>query len=174
MPVPAPPQPGPLRVIATGGTFDKVYDPLTGQLGFKETCVRELLEHARVDPLPIVEVVLLKDSLEMTADDRAALVACCARAPETRLVVVHGTDTMVDSARDLAQASLAKTVVLTGAMVPARIAASDAPFNLGTALAAAQLLAPGVWIAVNGMIYAWDQVQKNRQQGRFEPLPNKV
>lgn len=159
-----------LRIVATGGTFDKRYDPVTGLLGFGATHLHDIVERARLAPPVAVEAPLQLDSLDMRDADRARVVAACAAAPEARIVVVHGTDTMVDTGRALAAAGLAKTVVLTGAMLPYDVAGSDALFNLGFAVACARTLAPGVWIAMNGRAHAWDRVRKNRALGVFEPL----
>ena len=161
-----------LRLIATGGTFDKIYLPQNGLLGFTETCLPALLAQARLEPQTTLEVAMLVDSLDMTPAQRAQLVARCQSASESQLVIIHGTDTMIESAGAIAQALASegtqRTIVLTGAMVPARIEGSDALFNLGFALAAARLLPGGVWIAMHGTIWPWDSVQKNRSAGRFE------
>ena len=159
-----------LRLIAIGGTFDKVYDPVTGTLGFGRTCLPELLEAARIEPPPPISTLLLAASLDMSDAHRATVVAACRHCEEEALVLVHGTDTMTDTAAAIAAAGLEKCVVLTGAMVPARCAGSDAPFNLGFAAAAALLLPHGVWIAINGAIHAWDEVRKNRDLARFERI----
>jgi L-asparaginase len=160
----------PLRIIATGGTFDKRYDPVSGSLDFDHTCLHALIAESRIQPAPEIDVAMLVDSLDMTPEQRLALVDGCRLAPQTRLVVIHGTDTLVDSAAAIAAAGLEKTIVLTGAMVPARIIASDARFNLGFALAAASLLPSGVWVAMNGLILRWDQIRKNRDAGVFEAV----
>ncbi len=159
-----------LRLIAIGGTFDKVYDARTGSLGFGRTCLPELLEAARIDPLPPISELMLVDSLDMGDAHRQMVVSTCRHCTEEALVIVHGTDTMTDTAAALAAAGLEKCVVLTGAMVPARFGNSDAVFNLGFAAAAALLLPHGVWIAIGGAIHAWDEVRKNRELGRFEPI----
>jgi len=159
-----------IRLIATGGTFDKVYDPVDGSLGFDTTRLPGMLADARLDPAPPLEVPMLVDSLEMTEAGRDAIVAACRAAPEPALVVVHGTDTMTDTARRLDAARIPKTIVLTGAMVPAAIEHSDAMFNLGAAIGTARLLPVGVWIVIGGRAHAWDAVRKNRAAGRFEPV----
>lgn len=164
-----PNEPAALRVIATGGTFDKRYDPATGQLGFgTATRLSSLLAHARVDPMPAIETLMLIDSLDMTDTHREQIVQACRRAPEQAIVVVHGTDTMVETARVLAGAALDATIVITGAMVPASIEHSDAVFNLGFAIACAQTLPRGVHIAAHGRVFPWDGVRKNRDAARFE------
>lgn len=157
-----------LHILATGGTFDKQYDPVNGTLGFQATHLPELLRQARCQIEHQVSTVLLKDSLDMHDDDRAAILQQCRTVPERHLVVVHGTDTMTETAHLLADAGLAKTIVLTGAMVPSTCAGSDAAFNLGAAMAFAQILEPGVYIAMNGTCFPWNQVRKNRSLGRFE------
>jgi len=159
-----------LRLIAIGGTFDKVYDPVTGTLGFGRTCLPELLEAARIDPLPPISSLMMVDSLDMNDMHREMVVAACRHCDEDALVLVHGTDTMTETAAAIAAAGLEKCIVLTGAMVPARCAHSDAPFNLGFAAAAALLLPHGVGIAINGAIHAWDEVRKNRELARFERI----
>ncbi|HWK54572.1 MAG TPA: asparaginase domain-containing protein [Hyphomicrobiales bacterium] len=157
-----------LHILATGGTFDKQYDAVNGTLGFGATHLPQLLQQARCQIEHRVSTVLLKDSLDMDDDDRAALLQQCRAVEEQHLVVIHGTDTMTHTARVLAEAALAKTIVLTGAMVPATCAGSDAIFNLGAAVALAQILEPGVYIAMNGVCFPWHQVRKNRALGRFE------
>lgn len=156
-----------IRVILTGGTFDKRYDPLTGQLGFGESAVPELLCNARAHD-PRVERLMLIDSLDMTDAGRRQIVLACARAAEAAIVIVHGTDTMTLTADALQSAALNKTIVLTGAMVPASVEHSDASFNLGFALGAAAASPVGVWIAMHAQLFAAGKVRKNRQLGRFE------
>lgn len=164
----------PLRIIATGGTFDKCYAPIDGSLGFVDSYLPVLIGESRLQPAPILEVVMLVDSLEMTPPQRQMLVDACQAAPEPHLVIIHGTDTLVESATAIAAAiainRVEKTIVLTGAMVPARFNASDARFNLGFAVAATRLLPTGVWVAINGLIQRWDRVRKNRDAGAFEAL----
>jgi len=159
-----------LRILATGGTFDKRYDPTTGVLGFGETHLHEIVARARVAEPVQVEVVMMIDSLDMVDEHRQRVLAACRAAPESALVVVHGTDTMVETARVLADARLPKTIVLTGAMVPYALADSDASFNLGAAVGFARSLSPGVWVAMNGFAHVWSNVRKNRERGVFEPL----
>lgn len=159
-----------LRIIATGGTFDKRYHPVEGTLGFGDTHLHDIVARARIAGPIVVEAPMQLDSLDMTDADRARVLAACRAAPEDSLVVVHGTDTMVETARVLGEAALDKRIVLTGAMVPYDLAGSDALFNLGFAVACARTLAAGVWIAMNGHVHRWDRVRKNRQAGVFEPL----
>jgi L-asparaginase len=158
-----------IRLIATGGTFDKRYEPLRGQLGFGESVLPQMLQTARARNIKI-DISMLIDSLDMTDSDRQQIVAACRRAEESQIVIVHGTDTMTQTADALIRAGLNKTIVLTGAMVPALVHDSDAPFNLGFALACAQCLAAGVWITMNAGIFAAGKVRKNRELGIFEAL----
>ena len=159
-----------IRILVTGGTFDKEYDELTGKLYFLETHVDEMLRRGRSRLDLAIETVMMIDSLEMDDAGRAKVVARCRAAAERAIVVTHGTDTMVDTARALAGAGLDKTVVLTGAMVPYAFGSSDGLFNLGSALSFAQVLPLGVYVAMNGRHFAWDRVHKNRTTGTFEPL----
>jgi L-asparaginase len=160
-----------IRVLVTGGTFDKEYDELGGRLFFKDTHLPEMLRLARCRIPVQVETLMMIDSLEMTEADRARVVERCRGSAEDRLVVTHGTDTMVETARALQAARLGKTVVLTGAMVPYAFGSSDGLFNLGSALSFAQVLAPGVYVAMNGRMFPGDRVRKNREGGVFEELP---
>ena len=157
-----------LRIIATGGTFDKHYDPLSGSLSFDQTHLTPMLRNARVLEPFSLQVLMLMDSLDMTAAHRTQILDACHVSPEQSIVIIHGTDTMAQTAQVLAQAGLGSTIVLTGSMVPAEIVDSDASFNLGFAVAAARLSAPGVYIAMNGRLLAGDTAQKNRSLGIFE------
>lgn len=159
-----------IRICVTGGTFDKEYDELKGDLAFKETQVRHVLTRGRCRLDVAVEVLMLVDSLQMTDAQRAEIVARCAGAAEQRVVVTHGTDTMVETAKALAAGAPGKTIVLTGAMVPYAFGSSDGLFNLGSALSFVQLLPPGVYVAMNGHCFAWDNVRKNRAAGEFEAI----
>lgn len=156
-----------VRILATGGTFDKRYDPVAGSLAFGSTAIGEILTPAQVT-IP-VEVLMQIDSLEMTDEHRRQIADACERSPQTRIVIVHGTDTMLETAATVAARNLAATVVLTGAMVPNAVRDSDAAFNLGFALAAATLAEAGVWIAMHARLHDWQLVRKNRALGRFEP-----
>ena len=160
-----------IRILVTGGTFDKEYDELTGSLFFKESHIGEMLRLGRSRVDVTIRTVMMIDSLEMTDADRAIIVQNCAQSPEDRIVITHGTDTMTDTAAALATAAPAKTIVLTGAMVPYAFGSSDGLFNLGSALSFVQLLPPGVYIAMNGKCFPWNRVRKNRQLGEFEELP---
>ena len=160
-----------IRILVTGGTFDKEYDELSGRLFFRDTHVEEMLRRGRARLDLTVETVMMIDSLEMDEAGRAAVVARCRDVEEQAIVITHGTDTMVDTARALASAALAtKTIVLTGAMVPYAFGSSDGLFNLGSALSFVQVLPPGVYVAMNGRHFRWDGVRKNRDTGTFEPL----
>jgi L-asparaginase len=159
-----------VRILVTGGTFDKEYDELRGALHFRNTHVPEMLRLGRCGVDVRVETLLMIDSLEMTPAEREAIAARCAGSDETQIVVTHGTDTMVETAAVLAGSVTGKTVVLTGAMVPYAFGSSDGLFNLGSALSFAQSLPHGVYIAMNGRCFSWDNVRKNRDAGVFEPL----
>src|SRR5258706_797902 len=156
------------RVIVTGGTFDKRYDAIKGELTFTETHLPALLEQARVRLPLAVETRLLIDSLQMTEAHRHEVLGACRASPERAIVVVHGTDTMVQTGPVVGRAALDNTVVFTGAMVPYSVQGSDAPFNLGFALAAAQTLPSGVYVAMNARIFPWDDVEKDRGEGAFK------
>ncbi len=157
-----------LRIIATGGTFDKQYNPLTGELVFGDSILPSALARARITVPTRFEPLLALDSLDMQEPHRHQVRDACTRSDEAQIVIVHGTDTMRETAEVLGKAALNKTIVLTGAMVPYRIDGSDALFNLGFACAAAMLCAPGVYIAMNGQIFPWNAVRKNRAAGVFE------
>ena len=160
----------PIRILVTGGTFDKEYDELTGRLYFKDTHVAEMLRLGRSRVEVTIRTVMMIDSLEMTDADRGLIVQNCAQSPEERIVITHGTDTMTDTAAAIAHAISGKTIVLTGAMIPYAFGSSDGLFNLGSALSFAQVLPPGVYIAMNGKSFPWDRVQKNRERGEFEEI----
>ena len=159
-----------IRIFVTGGTFDKTYDEIEGTLAFRDTHLNEMLQLGRSQVDVSVRTLMMVDSLAMTADDRAIIVRNCLTCPETRIVVTHGTDTMVETGADLAAGVPGKTIVLTGAMVPYAFGSSDGLFNLGSALSLAQVLPPGVYVAMNGRHFAWDKVRKNRDTGVFEEI----
>lgn len=157
-----------LRIIITGGTFDKHYDEIQGTLGFRDTHLPEILKSVRC-ALPVeLEINQLIDSLEMRSSNRRRILASCRAAVEERIIITHGTDTMAETARVLGEAALEKTIVLTGAMIPYAVSGSDAVFNLGCSVAAVQLLPHGVYITMNGRIFEWDNVRKIREKGVFE------
>ncbi len=158
-----------IRILVTGGTFDKEYDELSGKLFFKDTHVQEMLRLGRARLDLAIETAMMIDSLDMDEAGRAAIVARCREAAERGIVVTHGTDTMVETSRAIAAAGLEdKTIVLTGAMVPYAFGSSDGLFNLGSALSFVQVLPPGVYVAMNGRHFPWDRVRKNRGTGVFE------
>lgn len=159
-----------IRILVTGGTFDKEYDELTGRLFFKETHLHEMLRLGRCRVSVTVETVMMVDSLEMTDADRTRVASICRQAPEDRIVLTHGTDTMVETAAVLARERTAKTIVLTGAMVPWAFGSSDGLFNLGSALSFVQTLPTGVYVAMNGRCFSWDEVRKDRAHGIFEKI----
>jgi L-asparaginase len=159
-----------IRIFVTGGTFDKTYDEIRGQLAFADTHLPEMLKLGRSRVEVSIRTLMMIDSLEMTSTDRDVIVRNCTQCAESRIVITHGTDTMVETAAALAQAGTGKTIVLTGAMIPYAFGSSDGLFNLGSALSFVQVLPPGVYIAMNGQHFAWDRVRKNRQTGVFEPV----
>jgi L-asparaginase len=159
-----------LRLIATGGTFDKHYDELNGTLGFAESHLPQVIARTRMTIPVELETLPLLDSLDMQDEDRQRVLASCQAAPEKAIVIIHGTDTMRETAGVLGAASLDKTIVLTGAMIPYEIANSDALFNLGVACGVAQTLPAGVYVAMNGKMFTWDNVTKNRAAGVFQAL----
>ena len=158
-----------IRILVTGGTFDKEYDELGGRLFFRETHVPEMLRRGRSRLDVTVETVMMIDSLDLDDRGRAEIVGRCRACPERSIVVTHGTDTMVDTARAIARAGLDdRTIVLTGAMVPYAFGSSDGLFNLGSALSFAQVLPAGVYLAMNGRWFPWNGVRKDRATGTFE------
>jgi L-asparaginase len=161
-----------ILILTTGGTFDKEYDELTGRLDFRSSHVPKMLALGRCRLDVRVQSWRLRDSLELDDADRAEIAAACLEAPESQVVVTHGTDTMVESGGVIAAAlaGAGKTVVLTGAMIPFAFGSSDGLFNLGSALSFVQVLPPGVYIAMNGRYFAWDDCRKNRELGVFESL----
>jgi L-asparaginase len=160
-----------IRIIVTGGTFDKHYDEIRGSLTFKDSHLPEMLKFVRCTVTIELEINQLIDSLDMQTANRLHILESVRRAPEERIVITHGTDTMVETAAVLGAAALPKTVVLTGAMVPYIFSTTDAVFNLGCAMTAVQLLPRGIYIAMNGRVFPWNGVRKNKEQGVFEDLP---
>jgi L-asparaginase len=159
----------PIRIVVTGGTFDKEYDELTGSLFFKDTHVGEMLRLGRSEVGVTIQTLMLIDSLEMTDEHRDRLLGVVRESPEKRFLITHGTDTMEVTARSLAGADIGqKTIVLTGAMIPYKFGSSDGMFNLGSALAFVQALPPGVYVAMNGRAFPAGHVRKNRSSGKFE------
>ncbi len=159
-----------IRILITGGTFDKEYDEIKGQLDFGETHIPEMLKLGRCN-IPIeVRTLMMIDSLAMTDTDRELIYHTSKNSPEDALVITHGTDTMSDTARYLGERELNKTIILTGAMIPYKFGSSDGFFNLGSSLAFAQCLDAGVYVAMNGRYYSWQNVRKNKSTGFFEEL----
>lgn len=159
-----------IRIFVTGGTFDKEYNELNGQLFFKDSHIQEILKLGRCKADVNVRTLMLVDSLEMTDADRKIIVENCRLADEKRIVITHGTDTMTTTAKVLAENIHDKTIVITGAMIPYKFGSSDGLFNLGSALAFAQTLPAGVYIAMNGRYFTWNNCKKNRQTGFFEEV----
>ncbi|MGE5646365.1 MAG: asparaginase domain-containing protein [Acidobacteriota bacterium] len=159
-----------IRIFVTGGTFDKEYNELDGTLFFHDTHVPEMLRLGRCLLGVELRTLMMIDSLDMSDQDRRIIAEHCRGARESRIVITHGTDTMVETAAHLARNVEGKTIVLTGAMVPYKFGSSDGLFNLGSALAFVQTLPAGVYIAMNGRCFRWDRVRKNRERGVFEAL----
>jgi L-asparaginase len=159
-----------LRLYITGGTYDKEYNELTGQLSFRDSHVREMLRLGRCSLQVQLRTLMMIDSTEMTDNDREIICKSCLESDDDRIVVTHGTDTMHVTARYLGERIHDRTVVLVGAMIPYAFGSSDGLFNLGAALAFAQTLPHGVYVAMNGRWFAWDNVRKNRDTGLFEPV----
>ena len=162
-----------LRIITTGGTFDKQYDAISGDLTFRESQLPRILGQARCTLTVHLEGPLAVDSLYMTEEQRREIANSCLHSPEDRIVVIHGTDTMCNTATTIANtlgAEHTKTIVLTGAMIPYSLEGSDAVFNLGCAITAVQLLQPGVYLTMSGRIFSWDNCRKNKEKGIFEPI----
>ena len=159
-----------VRILITGGTFDKEYDEITGQLYFKNTHMSEILNLGRSRLDVKIKTLMLIDSLDMTDDDRETILDNCISVDEQQIVITHGTDTMTKTCKVLAEANLKKTIVLTGAMIPYKFGSSDGLFNFGGALAFAQALPFGVYVAMNGCYFQWNEVEKNKETGVFEPI----
>jgi L-asparaginase len=160
----------PIRILVTGGTFDKEYNERTGQLFFRDTNVAEMLNLGRCRLDVSIRTIMMVDSLEMTDADRDLIVQNCLQSEEARIIITHGTDTMTETAAAVAGVVTGKTVVLTGAMIPYAFGSSDGLFNLGSALSFVQVLPAGVYIAMNGKCFPWDRVRKNRERGEFEEI----
>jgi len=159
-----------VRIFVTGGTFDKEYNELGGKLYFRDTHLHEMLELGRCKVQVDIRTLMMIDSLEMTEADRKIILDNCLKCKEDSIVITHGTDTMEETARVLGHAKMKKTIVLTGAMVPFKFGSSDGLFNLGSALAFAQSLPPGVYVAMNGRYFNWSRVHKNKKTGAFESI----
>lgn len=159
-----------IRVLITGGTIDKEYNPVTGELTFTKSHLTNMLNQVRCRAKVVLEEIMLKDSLKMRSEDREEILKRCVGCPEDKIIITHGTDTMVETARVLGKNLKGKTVVLVGAVIPYAFGASDALFNLGCAFSAVQTLPAGVYITMNGSIFNWDNVRKNRESGEFEEI----
>jgi len=157
-----------IRIYVTGGTFDKEYDMINGKLYFEDTHLSEIFELGRSTVDVSIRTLMMIDSLDMTTEDRETITNNCKKAEQDQIIITHGTDTMVVTAKHLAAARLNKTIVLTGALIPYKFGSSDGLFNLGSALAFVQCLPAGVYIVMNGKYFNWDNVQKNKSTGFFE------
>ena len=157
-----------IRIFITGGTFDKEYNELNGQLFFKDTHLHEMLKLGRSRVEVDIRTLMMIDSLEMTDDDRSLIARQCEHADEDKIIITHGTDTMSETAAYIAKRIQNKTIVLTGAMIPYKFGSSDGLFNLGSALAFVQTLPHGVYVAMNGKYFTWNNVRKNKQTGEFQ------
>jgi L-asparaginase len=160
-----------IQLFITGGTFDKEYNMITGQLYFKDTHLHEMLSQGRCSVPINIRTLMMVDSLEMTDEDRELIVHNCRKSPHNQILITHGTDTMCSTARRLAEENIdTKTIVLTGAMIPYKFGSSDGFFNLGSAIAFVQTLPPGVYVVMHGRYFRWDNVRKNTKTGYFEEV----
>ena len=159
-----------IKILVTGGTFDKEYDEINGQLYFKDTHLPEILKLGRCNLKIDLRTLMMVDSLMITDADRELIVSHCRQCGEEKIVITHGTDTIATTAQLLGAAKLDKTIVLTGAMIPYKFGSSDGLFNLGSALAFVQSLPHGVYVAMNGRYFLWNNVRKNKATGYFEEL----
>lgn len=157
-----------IRIFVTGGTFDKEYDMLTGNLYFRDTHIKEILELGRSLVDVRITTLMMVDSLDMTDDDREMILFNCRKCKEDKILITHGTDTITETAKALGALNLNKTIVLTGAMIPYKFGSSDGLFNLGSSLGFVQSLPNGVYVTMNGMCFNHDNVKKNRKLGIFE------
>ena len=160
----------PIKIFVTGGTFDKEYNELNGELYFKKTHINEMLELGRSKLNVNIETIMMKDSLHMTLSDRNLIISKCNKASENKILITHGTDTMIETAELLANSIHNKTIILTGAMIPYKFGSSDGLFNLGSSLSFLQVMPIGVYISMNGNIFNWNNVIKNKELGLFEPI----
>ena len=160
----------PIKIFVTGGTFDKEYNELNGKLYFKNTHLHEMLELGRSQLNVEIETIMMKDSLDISKNNRNTIVQKCLDSDENQILITHGTDTMVETAKLLAKKITTKTIVLTGAMIPYKFGSSDGLFNLGSALSFLQSLPKGIYIAMNGNIFNWNNVKKSKELGLFQPL----
>ena len=159
-----------IKIFVTGGTFDKEYNELNGELFFKDTHLTEILALGRSRVPVDITMLMMKDSLHMTDADRNLISKSCQSCAETKIVITHGTDTMVETAKVLANEVKGKTIVLTGALIPYKFGSSDGLFNLGSAIAFSETLPAGVYVAMNGRYFNWNNVRKNKELGIFEEI----
>tara|TARA_Y100000996_G_scaffold367987_1_gene314145 strand:+ start:4297 stop:4794 length:498 start_codon:yes stop_codon:yes gene_type:complete len=159
-----------IKIFATGGTFDKEYNEINGELFFKETHLNELLKLGRSQLNVKIETLMLIDSLKMNQKDRNFILEKCANEKTNKIIITHGTDTMIDTAKTLANKITNKIIILTGAMIPIKFGSSDGLFNLGSALSFVQILEPGIYVTMNGRYFHWDNVKKNKKLGIFERI----
>ena len=159
-----------IKIFATGGTFDKEYNEINGELFFKETHLNELLKLGRSQLNVKIETLMLIDSLKMNQKDRNFILEKCVNEKTNKIIITHGTDTMIDTAKTLANKITNKIIILTGAMIPIKFGSSDGLFNLGSALSFVQILEPGIYVTMNGRYFHWDNVKKNKKLGIFERI----
>ena len=159
-----------IKIFATGGTFDKEYNEITGELYFKETNLFKLLHLGRSRIEVQIETLMMLDSLQMIDSDRNHILDRCKNEKASKIIITHGTDTMVETAQLLASYIKDKIIILTGAMIPIKFGSSDGLFNLGSALSFVQILDPGIYITMNGQYFYWDNVKKNKELGIFERI----
>ena len=159
-----------IQIFATGGTFDKEYNEIDGKLYFKTSNLTELLKLGRSKLNVKVKTLMMLDSLDMDNKDRKTIINECIQVKTNRIIITHGTDTMVQTAKALAKNISNKTIILTGAMIPIKFGSSDGLFNLGSALSFIQILKPGVYITMNGRYFTYDNVRKNNKLGVFEQI----
>lgn len=159
-----------IQIFVTGGTFDKEYDAIQGKLYFKHTHLKEILQYGRASLSISIDTLMMVDSLEMTDVQRQQICDACKQSASPYIIITHGTDTMTTTAAAIAQLHLTKTIVITGAMIPYAFGSSDGYFNIGSALAFVQYMPHGTYIVMNGKCFDWNKVQKNRENGFFEPI----
>ncbi|MDA9946714.1 asparaginase [Candidatus Marinimicrobia bacterium] len=159
-----------IKIFVTGGTFDKDYDEKNGKLYFKDTHMSEILNLGRSKVEVNIETLMMIDSLDMKETDRRLIVDSCESTNEKNIIVTHGTDTMTETAKKVGEKNLQKTIVLTGAMIPYKFGTSDGLFNIASALAYVQTLSSGVYVAMNGRVFTYDNVIKNKETGVFEEI----
>ena len=159
-----------IKIFVTGGTFDKDYDEKNGKLYFKDTHMSEILNLGRSKVEVNIETLMMIDSLDMKETDRRLIVDSCESTNEKNIIVTHGTDTMTETAKKIGEKNLQKTIVLTGAMIPYKFGTSDGLFNIASALAYVQTLSSGVYVAMNGRVFTYDNVIKNKETGVFEEV----